>query len=356
MGHISESSELPVQNRSINTAGPKNRSHMNSKRLFPLAVLALALVALSPAAYASSINITLNPSTNTADINASSTTHLILTYPANSMLSHQLNGTDTSETLSGSFHSDSDATNAIQASIDHTDPNLRVVSANFTYSLSAKGNTTAFVLTKQTNITAVVTGVFTVVNGTVHANLGWKDFALRGQLLLNLQSRTVDVNEVGSAFSMQLGGRPIVLNALLGMFGGNGLWQASTIDYSSLNSPLSTWTSHYDSSTNTTTYSKTINTNSSLNSTYTVNGQTYTLSEVSDPSAQIAVQGYAVASGDSLTIQPAPASIGLAGVDPMVWVAAGVVTIVVLGSAFYMFRRSRARTPSTWLSNVQSSI
>jgi len=327
-----------------------------SEKLFPLAVLALALVAFSPAAYASSINITLNPSTNTANINASSNTNLILTYPAGSMLSHQLNGTDTSETYSGSFHSDSDAYNVIQASIDRSDPSLRMVSANFTYSLSAKGNTTAFVMTKQTNITAVVTGVFTVVNGTVHADLGWKDFAIRGQLLLDLQSRTVDVNEVGSAFSLQLGDRPFVLNAVLGMFGGNGLWQASTIDYSSLNSPLSTWTSHYDSSTNTTTYSKTISTNSSLSSTYTVNGQTYTLSVVSDPSAQIAVQGYAVASGDTLTLQPAPASIGLAGVDPMVWVALGAVVVNALAGGFYLFRRTRVRTPSsTWASNLQVS-
>ena len=326
----------------------------NSKKLFPLVALALALVALSPAAYASTINITLNPKTNTANINASSTTDLILTYPANSTLSHQLNGTDTSVKFKGSFDSDSDATNAIQASIEQANHDIRVVSANFTYTLTAKGNTTAFALTKQINITALVTGVFVVHNGTVQANMGWKAFAIRGQLLLDLQSHVVDVNEVGSAFSMQLVGKPNVLGAVLRMFGGDDLWHASTIDYSSLNSPLSTWTSHYDSSTNTTTYTKTINTESSLDATYTVNGQTYTLSVKSDPSAQIAVQGYAVASGDSLTLQPAPA--GFASVDAAVWVATGVVVLVVLGSAFYLFRRSRAKTPSTWMSNLQTNV
>jgi hypothetical protein len=327
----------------------------NSKKLFPLAVLALALVAFSPAAYASSITITLNPTTKTANINATSSTDLILTYPANSTLSHQLNGTDTSVTLSGSFRGDSDATRAIQASIEHDDPEVHVVSANFTYTLTAKGNTTTFVMTKQTNITALVTGAFRVVNGTVYANMGWKAFAIKGQLLLDLQSRTVDVNEVGSAFSMQLGDRPYVLSALLGMFGGNDLWHASTIDYSSLNSPLSTWTSHYDSSTNTTTYSKTINTESSLSATYTVNGQTYTLSVKSDPSAQVIVRGYAVASGDSLVIQQAPAGVGgISGVDPAVWVAAGALVLMALGGAFYLFRRSRAR-PASWMQNLQST-
>jgi len=326
----------------------------NSKKLYPLVALALALVALSPAAYASTINITLDPKTNTANINASSTTDLILTYPANTTLSHQLNGTDTSVTLKGSFDRDSDATNAIQASIEQSNHDIRVVSANFTYTLTAKGNTTTFVLAKQINITALVTGVFVVHNGTVQANLGWKAFTIKGQLLLDLQSHVVDVNEVGSAFSMQLVGKPYVMGAVLGMFGGDGLWHASTIDYSSLNSPLSTWTSHYDSSTNTTTYTKTINTESSLDAKYTVNGQTFTLSVRSDPSAQIAVQGYAVASGDSLTLQPAPA--GLASVDSAVWVATGVVALAVLGSAFYLFRRSRVKAPSTWMSNLQSNV
>ena len=326
-------------------------------KLFPLAALALALVAISPAAYASTLNISLNPSTNTATINAASTTDLILTYPANSTLSHQLNGTDTSFTLSGTFHSDSTGVDALQSSLSHADPHIRVVNATYTYTLTAKGNTTTFVLDKQVNISAVVTGMFNVVNGTVHANMGWKAFALKGTLLLNLDSRTVDINEVGSAFSMQLSDRPYVLNSLLGMFGDGGLWHQSTIDFSALNSPLSSWTRNYDSSTNTTTYSKNISGSSTLNASYTINGQTYTLSIKSDPSSQVSIAGYATASGDSLSVQPAPAGLaGIAGVDPMVWIAAGAVVLLGLGGAFYVYRRSRARTPSTWVSNVQRTI
>ena len=329
---------------------------MMNHKLLPLAVLVLTLVAVSPAAYASTLNITLNPSTNTAIVDAKSTTSLILTYPANSILSHQLNGTDTSVTLSGSFESSSPGADALQSSLEHADRDIHVTSANFTYTLTAKGNTTALVVDKEVDISAIVTGVFSVVNGTVHADLGWKAFRINGQLFLNLEDRSVEINQVGSAFTFGLGDHPFVVNAILGMFGSGSLWQQSTLDFSALNSPLSTWTRNYDSSTNTTTYSKTISGTASLNESASFNGQTYTLSARWDPSSQIAIQGYAMASGDTLSIQPAPAGIGLAGVDPAVWAAAGVVVLVVLGSAFYLFRRSRARTPSTWMSNLQSTI
>lgn len=325
----------------------------NSKKLLPLVAVALALVAISPAAYASTLNITLNPSTNTATINAKSTTDIVLTYPAGSPLSHELNGTDSSTTLTGSFHSDTVGADALQTSLEHADPSIRVVNANFTYTLTAMGNTTTFVLHKEIDISAIVTGVFKVVNGTVHANLGWKAFRINGQLFLNLDAKTVEINQVGSAFSLGLGAHSGVVNSLLGMFGGDGLWHMSTLDFTALNSPLSTWTRNYDSSTNTTTYTKTISGSASLNASASVNGQTYTLRATWDPSSQIAVQGYSTASGDTLVIQPTPAGLsGFAGVDPVVWVLAGAVTLMALGGAFYLVRRSRARSPS-WVQNLQ---
>ncbi|HMD79105.1 MAG TPA: hypothetical protein VKF39_03875 [Nitrososphaerales archaeon] len=327
---------------------------MRNHKLLPLAALVLALVAVSPAAYASTLTITLNPSTNTATVNAKSTTDLILTYPVNSTLSHQLNGTDTSITLSGSFHSDSPGADALQVSLEHEDHDIHVQNANFTYTLTANGNTTVLVVHKEVDISAIVTGVFKVVNGTVHANLGWKAFRINGQLFLNLEDRTVEINQVGSAFSFGLGDHPSVLNAVLGMFGSGSLWGQSTLDFSALNSPLSTWTRNYDASTNTTTYTKTISGTASLNESASFDGQAYTLSVMWDPSSQIAIRGYATASGDSLSIQPAPAGTGLAGVDPAVWAVAGAVVLVGLGSAFYLFRRSRARTPSSWMSNLST--
>jgi hypothetical protein len=328
---------------------------MRNQKLLPLAALVLALVALSPAAYASTLTITLNPSANTAVINAKSTTDLIVTYPSNSTLSHYLNGTDTSVTLSGAFSSDSQATDVLQASFGHEDSDIHVESANFTYTLTAKGNTTALVVSKETDISALAVGAFKVVNGTVHADLGWKAFRINGQLFLDLEDRTVEVNQVGSAFSLGIGDHPFALNALIGMFGGYQVWQKPTLDFSALNSPLSTWTRNYDSSTNTTTYTKIVSGTESLNASASFDGQTYTLSVRSDPSSQIVVQGYATASGDSLVVQQAPAGIAaIAGVDPAVWFVGGALVLVALGGAFYLFRRSRAR-PASWMQNLQTT-
>lgn len=313
----------------------------NNRKLVPFVALALFLVAVSPAAYASTLKITLDPDNHTALINSTSVTDLVLTYPANSTLSQNLRNYSSSVTLTGTFHGDSDGAIALQSSLEHEDGDIHVQSMNVTYILHAQGNATAFVVHKETDISALVTGVFKVENGTVVANLHWKAFAVPGQMVLNLEDKDVEVNQVGSAFSMQLSGHPFVLNALFGMFGSDGLWHKATLDFSALNSPISTWTRNYDSVTNTTTYSKTISGQSSLNASASFNGQTYTLSITSDPSSQVAIHGYAVASGDSLVIQPTPLE-----ANPIVWVAAGVGVLAAIGGAVYLLRRSRVRAPA----------
>ena len=53
----------------------------NCTRLMPFLAVSLFLIATSPLAYASTINVTLDPATRTADLTSSSTTTLVLTYP-----------------------------------------------------------------------------------------------------------------------------------------------------------------------------------------------------------------------------------------------------------------------------------
>jgi hypothetical protein len=314
-------------------------------RLIPLVAISLLLIAVSPAAYASTLKVTLNPATKTADLTSNSTTTLVLTYPSNSTLSKYLRNYTSSVSWSGSFRGSSDGTLALQGSLEEEDHDVHVQSMNVTYSLKATGNNTALVVNKETDVSAIVVGAFSVVNGTVHANLGWKAFSIHGQMILNLEDHQVDVNQVGSTFNTQLGDHPYLTASIFGMFGEYGLWHRSTLNFSALNTPLSTWTRNYDSLTNTTTYSKTINGESSLSVSADFNGQKYGMSIKSDPSAQVGVQGYAVASGDSLVIQPTPLLL-----TPAVWVGAAAVMIAVVGGALYMLKRSRAhvqtRVPS----------
>jgi len=308
-----------------------------SKRILPLVavVMTLFLLVAMPSVYASTLKVTLDPSTKIADVNSSSTTDLVLTYPAGSALAHFLGNISSSITKSGSFNSSSDGVVTFGSSLEEHDHQIQVQSMNVTYALTAKGNSTAFVLHKQTGITAQVLGAFTVVNGTVKVDMEWKAFAVPGDLTLRLGGTDVDVNLVGSAFGFQLGGQPLALAAVSGLFGGDGLWHTPTLDFTSLNTPLSNWTKGYDPLTNTTTFSKTVNGQSSLNTSASFNGQKYTMTMKSDPSAQVAVQGYAVASGDTLVIQPAPVAM-----NPVVWLVAGAVVILGAGAILYI-RRNR---------------
>jgi hypothetical protein len=316
-------------------------------RLLPIALLSLLLMSAVPAAYASTLSVTINPSTKVADLKSSSTTSIILTYPAGSSLSKQLNGYNSSLSLSGSFSGTSDPVHMLQGNFQERDnhegfhDNVSIQNMTVTYSLNGKGNATALVLKKETDISATVSGIFTVVNGTVHIGLGWRAFSIPGAMTLNLENHDIDVNLVGSAISEQLSDRPALGNLFLGMFGNYGLWHNPTLNYSALNAPLSTWTKNYDSVTNTTTFSKTITGNSNLHVSADYNGQNYSLSVISDPSATIATEGYANVSGDSLVIQPAPLLS-----SPIVWVAGAVLVVAAIAGVAYGLMRSRARPSS----------
>lgn len=285
-----------------------------------------------------------------------SMTSIVLTYPANSSLSKTLNGYNSSVSLSGSFTGNSNTVVMFQGHFDDEDSHSSVKSSvtidnmSVSYSLKARGNATALVVNKETDIRASVTGVFTIVNGTVHANLGWRSFSIPGAMTLNLENHEVDINLVGSAMTEQLGDHPIAVGQLLGMFGAYGLWHRPTLNFSSLNAPLTTWTRNYDSLTNTTTFSKTISGMSSLLVSADYNGQKYTLSVTADPSASIATEGYATATGDSLVLGSAPAYL-----SPVVWVAGGIVVVAAIAGVFYGMGRSRSRTSQPKVSNFPSA-
>ncbi|MDA4129100.1 MAG: hypothetical protein OK422_06580 [Thaumarchaeota archaeon] len=307
-------------------------------RLVPLTVLALILTSVAPLAFASTLTVNLNTKAKIAVVTSVSTTKIVLAYPAGSSMSGYLKEYNSSIALKGSFKGGSDGVNQLQTHFDDEDNRASIQNMTVAFNYSAKGNATALVVNKETDITAWVSGVFNVTNGKVTADLGWRSFSVPGEMNLNLEEHHVDVNLVGSAMTESLGARVSVLGILTGMFGGAYVWQRPTINFSSLNSPLSTWTRNYNSLTNTTTFSKTVSGQSTFTASVSNNGQRYSISAVSDPSAAISTQGYAVASGNSLTIQSTPILL-----SPVVW-ASVAVGIGVLGGIAYALIRSRRST------------
>ena len=299
-------------------------------RIIPLAALAILLIAASPLAYASTLSVNLNPKTGLAKVDSSSSTKIVFTYPAGSTMSNYLENVSSNYSLSGNFDSSASGVMQLQGVFDHDDSHITVENASVAVDYSAKGNSTALVVDKTTNVTAWVSGAFSVVNGTVVANLGWRAFVVPGQMNFDLGNRMVDVNLVGSTMQDSLAAHALAAGFLLGAFGGGPIWDRPTLNFSALNTPLSTWTRNYDAGTNTTTFTKTITGSSTFTSSMDFNGQKYSLSSSSDPSGTVTVQGYANASGNSLVIAAAPTT------TSTVLLAAGAIIVVVAALAGYL--------------------
>ena len=323
---------------------------MKTKYATTLIAISIALIAASPVVQASTLTVSLNPQTKEAYVVSSSTTDIIMKYPENSPLSGLLNGYHHTATLSGSFAGNDHSALFLQGRFEDYDSHISIQNLTVSYSAIATGNSTTLTVHKQTNITAWVKGMFTVVNGTVKADLRWRSFAISGPWALALGGQEVEVNEVGSSVGESLGDHATASGDFLGMFGGYGLWHTSTLNFSQLNTPLSTWTKNYDASTNTTTFSKTISGTSTFSASATFDGKTFSLSVKSDPSASIATKGYAVASGDSLSVVPAPgpdtSTLGLIAVAAVAFALAG---------AYVVARRARrtSATPQASIAPIQ---
>ncbi len=306
-------------------------------RIIPITALAIVLISMSPLAMASTLTMNLNPKTGAAKVDAVSTTKIVLTYPSNSTLSRYLRNVSSSLSLSGEFAGNTQGVQELQGSFDEWNDHVSVSNMSVSIDYSAKGNSTALVIDKTARINATVSGVFHVENGTVVADLGWRAFLIRGALNLPLGGQTTDVNLAGSAMEDSLASHEYASTWLMGAFGGGAFWDRPTLNFSALNTPLSTWTKNYDSATNTTTFSKTISGQDTFSVSADLNGQKYSLSAVSDPSGVVSVQGYADASGNSLVMASEPASTSTTLLA--VVLVAGLAAV----TAGYLAIRSRTR-------------
>lgn len=303
--------------------------------VFGSTLISILLITSLPIVSASTVNIDLNPTSGVAKVTGISTTNIVFTYPANSTLSSLLNGSSYTKEASGNVAGGQSPALDFQDALRNYTSDVTVQNLSVSLSTVENANTTAMVITRQTNITGYVSGVFNVTNGTVSANLGWKAFAIRGPFVVPLDGHDYDLNTLGSATLMPFGESGMASSFLSGSFGDKNIWSRSTIDFSSLNTPLTNWTKVYDASTNTTTFTKTINTLANYSSSVSFNGQNYSLTMKYDPSSTIKVSGYASPSGNSLMIGPAPAS------QSYIYPAIAVVVVGIIALLAYMAARKR---------------
>jgi len=324
-----------------------------AKKIIPLATIAILLFVVSPLADASTLTVNLNPKTGVATLDSVSTTKIVFTYPANSSISNYLRNVSSTFSLSGKFDGASSGARELQGSFVEWDHHVSVSNISVAVSFSAKGNSTTLVVDKVTQVNATVSGAFSVVNGTVTANLGWRAFVVRGSMNLPLEGHDVDINLAGSAMEESIvGSHAHAAGWLTTSFGGGSFWNRPTLNFSQLDTSLNTWTKNYDSATNTTTFSKTISGQTTFSIQADFNGQKYSLSEISDPSGVVNVQGYANASGDSLVMASPPAS-ALFSTSTVVLVV--VVGVLVLAGG-YLAIRARTRSKATATSSTMLPV
>jgi hypothetical protein len=315
------------------------KGHMKQTTLLS-ALIALLFAVSIPVVSASTVNITLNPATGVAEVTGISTTKVVFTYPVNSSVSNFLKEYNYSNQESANIAGGQSSTDDFQNALRNYTPGISVENMSVSVNSKAIANSTTLVITKETNITAWVTGVFNETNGKVMADLEWKAFVIRGSFDVPLNGHDFDLNTLGSAVVEPLGGDGFASSFLVNSFGGDAIWSRSTIDFSALDSPLSNWTRVYDSSTNTTTFTKNINTNYNFSSSYSFNGQTYSLSMTYDPSSTVRVLGFASPSGNSLIIESPP------GPSPTTIGALVLITSVILAASAFMAIRWRAKSRS----------
>lgn len=307
-----------------------------AKGILPITALTIVLLTFAPLADASTLTVDLNPATGLAQVNSVSTTKIVFTYPAGSTVSKYLENVSSSVKLNSSFAGGSSGAMELQGSFDHDESHVSVRNMTVALDYTAKGNATTLIIDKVTNVSAWVSGVFQVVNGSVVANLRWRSFVVQGPMNLDMEDHTMDVNMVGSTVQDSLASRALAATFLFDSFGGRSIWNQPTLNFSQLDTPLTAWTKNYNSVTNTTTFTKTISGSSKFSSSVDLNGQNYSLSAVSDPTGVVAVKGYANPQGDSLVIAPAPAV-------SMGYVELGVAVALVAAVAGYLLYRSRTK-------------
>jgi len=290
-------------------------------------VLVLMALLMFPAAYGSTLKITLIPDKKLANVNLNSESELLFTYPNGSFVSKLLNGTSTNISFSETFNHPSDQAIAfMEGYLKSRYHNVTVDNMTVVFNLTEKANNTVLKITKNVYIDLWLTGIFNKTKSETKANLSWRAFEIRGDFEIDGH----DINDFGS----YLGSIEMFSNFM------DRINNKSTINFTALSTPLDKWNRTYDASTNTTTfyYNSSMNVllSMSINGTENNNYYNYTLKILYDPSSTITVPGYATATNNSIEIMPtAPSTTNML----LIGVVAVVAVVVVVGGIALVLRK-----------------
>jgi len=298
---------------------------MMNKKLLPMVLSIVMLISIPVISVnASTATVTVLPSLNMSKVVIDDSVNATFTYPYNSYISQELSGISYSFKISNiNVQQDSDAFQYFENALQNQDPSITLVNMSISVSKTINANNTALVINRNVIITAWVSGIFNRTSNAV--NFGWKNFDVKNEIDVEDQG----INFVNSNFFLfgPLNNKMMFLGFLNSM----PIKQASTLNFSAFNTPLSQWARSYNPSDNMTSFSKAIQSTSIYSASLSINGQNYSMKIVSDPAFTINVPGYAVASGNNITImQSPPTSVQYIAAIVVVIIVASIISIIYL--------------------------
>lgn len=302
-------------------------------------VFALATTMPLVTANASTATVMAYPTQNVSNLIINDTVLAILQYPSGSFISKSLQGRNYSISYSAFASGPSTPLLVLQRALRKYDPNITVINATVTMVKALSANSTTLVFRRSSLISVWVSGIFNKTAAGAVGNFKWKAFRVDEPLYFsfggnfqgneggNYNGNEQDINYFGGDFFEGMG------VSFLGDLGGM-IPEFSTINFSEFNTPLSQWNRVYDASKNITYFTRSSPTQVLYSASLTVNGQTFSIHIVSDPSYTIGVQGYAVAQGNTIVVSPSPPT------NYMLYSVAAA-TVAVIGVATYLAYRRR---------------
>ncbi len=349
-----------------------------------IALISLLLIGGAIAVgHASTLNATINPKTNVANVTATSNFVAVLNYQNGSPLSQYLSGDQISiqavayinstylPTLgndlgesqdSGSGNDgqdtgdagDSNATNATNT----TQPQLHVVNATITYDYYLTANNTTLTIYRNLTLNMTITNITQNVSGHQVISMNWRAFRVQGQLMADLNGMihlkmrgttlnetyqgNADVNELGDQFGIgedMMGGNPFSGDMMEHLFG--HFQNIYTIDFTEFKVPLSQWHRVYNATTGETIFTYSMNkdiwVNETFNSTRLGN---ISLSYHYDPSSTIAIMGNALPTSSN-TLEIVTSSQSGSTSPSLLYLGVGVLAVVVIVGALVLVSRKK---------------
>lgn len=356
------------------------------------AVLTLAVVLgllTVPLSSATVMHATINTTTSIGTIDATSNYVLFFTYPTNSSVSNELNGTvvwynatsyvnssvrqqlendmngrsELNDGAQGSSNDSNVSTNdntTVTSNSIQNQSQVHVVNATIQYQMHSFANQTNLSVYRNLTLHMTITNITkSEGNNTTVVDMSWRAFGVQGKLESNFHgmlelsnpnlgisvstavNSNMDVNELGDlgiGDSVGRGG-DFYLGALFenGGFGGH-LGAYNTINFHVFARPLSQWVRVYNSATNSTTFYYNTTSSFALNSTVNINGSVYSVKMKVDPSGALTTNGYAKpTSANTLAIFAAPAAMSATTISLIV--VGIVVVVIVIALAIVAVRR-----------------